>query len=64
MLRVLWGGRCLCGPGRQGRSVTLGMHLGWEAVGECCWSGGVGVLLGRESRLYWAGCCGVGVGSL
>lgn len=52
MLRVLWGGRCLCGPGRQGRSVTLGMHLGWEAVGECCWSGGAGVLLGRESRLY------------
>lgn len=47
MLRVLWGGRRLCGPGRQWRSVALGMPLGWEAVGECCWSGG-------------PGCCGAG----
>lgn len=60
LLRVLWGRRCLCGAERP-----WGLCLGGEATGACRWSGGAGMLRGRESRGFGAGRDGaVGVGSL
>lgn len=51
MLRVLWSRRCWSGRGRRWGLSLWGCTWGGKQRGECCWSGGAGMLRGRETRL-------------